>query len=66
MTIEVVDGKPVGYLTVQEYARKHCVKHQCVRNLLCKGRLAAMKIGYEIWISEEAPYPADRRLKENR
>lgn len=66
MTIEVIDGRPVGYLTVQEYAKKHFVSPGCIRNQVFFGKIEPLKIGYEIWISEETPYPEDRRLKENR
>lgn len=66
MTIEVIDGRPVGYLTVQEYAKKHFVSPGCIRQMVHRKMIAVLKIGYEIWISEETPYPEDRRLKENR
>ena len=66
MTIEVIDGRPVGYLTVQEYAKKHFVSPGCIRQMVHKRMIAALKIGYEIWIDEATPYPVDRRHKENR
>lgn len=66
MTIEVIDGRPVGYLTVQEYAKKHFVSPGCIRHQVFFGKIEPLKIGYEVWISEETPYPKDRRLKENR
>lgn len=66
MTIEVIDGRPVGYLTVQEYAKKHFVVPDVIRKKIFFGRIEPLKIGYEIWIDEATPYPVDRRLKENR
>ena len=66
MTIEVIDGRPVGYLTVKEYARKHFVVPDVIRKKIFLGRIEVLKIGYGLWINEKEPYPKDRRYKENR
>lgn len=66
MIVEIIDGRPVGYLTVQEYAQKHFVVPDVIRKKVSFGLIEPLKIGYEIWINEETPYPKDRRRKENR
>ena len=66
MIIEIINGRPTGYLTILEYAKKNYVTANNVRYHIQNGRLEVLKIGYQHWIREETPYPEDTRLKENR
>lgn len=66
MIVEIIDGRPVGYLTVEEYAAKQYTTVYVVRQFIYKKRLEVLKIGKGVWIHEETSYPKDRRHKENR
>ena len=61
MTVEIIDGRVVGYLTIKEYAKKHFSAEATVRKWICHGKLKTLKIGYQQWIKWDEPYPTDRR-----
>lgn len=66
MIVEIVDGRPVGYLTIFEYAARNYVTANNIRYHIQNRKLEVLKIGSDKWIREDAPYPEDARLKENR
>ena len=49
------------YLSVSEYAKKHGKDVGNVRRLLASGRIEGQKVGVQWIISEDVPYPRDRR-----
>lgn len=63
MTVEIVDGRVVGYLTIKEYAKKHFSAEATVRMWIYRGKLKILRIGNQDWIKEDEPYPTDRRRR---
>ena len=50
-----------NYLSVTEYAKLHGKDSGNIRRLLASGRLKGQKVGNQWIISEDTPYPQDRR-----
>lgn len=44
MLIDIQDGRPVGYITVNEYSKKYDVKEMTVRQWLRRGKINSFKI----------------------
>lgn len=54
------------YLSVTEYAAKVGRDVSRIRRMLIAGDLQGMKIGNQWVIPEDAPFPADRRIKSGK
>lgn len=52
MTVEIIDGKVVGYLTTEEVAEKLGEKPQTIRQLICRGKIPTLRIGWQHFIKE--------------
>lgn len=52
MIVEIIDGKVVGYLTVEEVAIKLGVKSQAIRQLINRGKIQTLRIGWQHFIKE--------------
>ena len=68
ITVTIEDGRPVGYLTADEFARKIGIAQATVRAWYGRGKLPrVLKIGNELWIPENESYPRrKKREKEER
>lgn len=53
--------RPVGYLSVKEYAFKYKVSDITVRKWIERGKIKANYIGTNAWISEDEPYPNEKK-----
>ena len=51
--VEILDGRPVSYLTIAEYAKKLGVTIPAVRQYISRGNITSLKIGQEHWIHED-------------
>ena len=60
--VEILDGRPVSYLTIDEYAKKLGVSTPAVRQYISRGKITSLKIGQEHWIHEDA-IPNVRKYK---
>lgn len=52
MIVEIIDGKVVGYLTPEEVAKKLGAKPQTIRQLINRGKIETLKIGWQHFIKE--------------
>lgn len=54
----------IKYITVKEYAAMHGVAERTVRQAASTGRIPGAQKLSGVWIiPEDAPYPADKRIK---
>jgi len=60
--VEIQDGRPVSYLTIDEYAKKLGVSTPAVRQYISRGKITSLKIGQEHWIHEDT-IPNVRKYK---
>lgn len=51
--VEIVNARPVGYLTISEYAAKRGVSEPAVRQYITRKKITSLKIGQEHWIHED-------------
>ncbi len=56
-TINVKDGRPIGYITTAEYARQFGVNIGTVRQWIRRGKVRAVKVGNQNFIDDRTPYP---------
>lgn len=61
MTVEIENGRVVGYLTTKEYGALHGISDAGVRMLIHKGQIETLKIGDVNWIKEGTPKPTKSR-----
>lgn len=58
ITITIENERPVGYLTSAEFAQKCGVNDATIRTWVKRGKLnSVLKIGSDLWISEDENYP---------
>lgn len=65
ITITIINGRPKGYITVEELAEKSNIDPQCIRANIHRGNLHPLTIGYGKWqihwFSEEFIF--ERRIR---
>ena len=66
VTVRIMGGKPIGYLTVPEYANRIFLKEVTVRQYIRRGKIPFLKIGDTVWIREDTLRPVDKRTKAYR
>ena len=68
ITVTIENERPVGYLTSTEFAQKCGVAEATIRVWVKRKKLkTVLKIGSDIWISENEYYPERRkRVKEEK
>lgn len=60
------DGRPVGYLTVPEFADYYGVTIQSVYAWIRDGKISALTIGKALYIHEDTKYPKDKKRGRKR
>lgn len=65
MTVQIENGRVVGYITAREFAARCSVKEGTVRIWAMRGKIIPLKIGSDLWIKEDTKYP-DRKNKRSR
>ena len=66
VNVTIENGRVDGYLTVKEYALKHGVGHQQIRSLMYDGKITPLKIGHELYIREDLPYPGEVKWRRGK
>ena len=61
MTVEIENGRPVGYLTTKEFSNKVHVELSTVRVWMRRNKLDVIKIGNDIWVKETQEYPEEKK-----
>lgn len=61
ITIEVCDGKLVGYETTTEFAKRLGVPPATVRNWIKRGKLDIFQIERLHWVKEGTPWPEQKK-----
>ena len=64
--VQIVNGRPLGYLTTKEFGEQMGVTDICVRTWIKRGKLKALKIGSDNWIREGTPVSGDHRLERRK
>jgi excisionase family DNA binding protein len=57
ITVKIENGKVVGYLTSEEFAKKCGVTKEAVRMWIHRGQIEALTIGRDNWIKQSTPRP---------
>lgn len=63
MTVEIIDGKVVGYLTTEEFANRIGKKPQTIRKLICEGKIPTLKVGRQRFIKEGTEMMVFKKVK---
>lgn len=57
VTVRIVNGRPEGYLTAEEFAKKCGVQYTTPWQWEKRGKLQMLRIGQICWVKEDTPYP---------
>lgn len=63
MTVEIINGKVVGYLTPEEVAEKLGEKPQTIRKLINRGKIPTLRIGWQHFIKEGTEIVICKKVK---
>ena len=61
MIIEIQNGRPVGYETVAEFAKRVKVDRDTIRVWVKHGKINTLKIGNDHWIKEGTEKPVRKK-----
>lgn len=63
MTVEIIDGRIVGYLTIEEAAERLGISYQGLYQKVRRGQIPTLNIGYQHFIKEGAEIKVRRNVK---